>query len=109
MAMNEAEKIKIVQTLVDNDEEATEEVVIVYLAMAKQKILDRLYPIGYREETEIPFQYDMLHCELTARLYLRKGGEGEISHEENGVNRTYKSVDDEDILSRLVPYAKVVG
>jgi hypothetical protein len=104
-----AEKIEVVQTLVDKDVDATPEVVRVYLLTAQQKILDRLYALDRdKYEEGIPEQYDYLHCELAARLFLRRGGEGEKSHEENGINRTYDSVDDEDILSRLTPYAAVM-
>lgn len=107
--MTIAEKIEVTTTLVDNDPEATPEVLRVYLLQAAQKILDRLYPF-HRDEyaSGVPEEYSYLHCELAARLFLRRGGEGETSHEENGVNRTYGSVDDEDILSRITPYAMVV-
>lgn len=103
--MTDAEKIVMVQTLVDNDAEATTPIVSTYLAVAKNKILARLYP--YSDNTEIPAQYDVLHCELASRLFLRRGGEGEVSHNENGINRTYASVDDSDILCRIVPFAKL--
>ena len=107
--MTTSEKVSLVQSLLDDDEEATDAVVENYLALAKQKILDRLYPFGNTlETTDIPARYDRLHCELSVRLYLRRGGEGEESHEENGVNRTWASVDDEDILSRLTPFAVVM-
>lgn len=107
--MTMAEKIEVVQTLVDKDVDATPDVVRVYLLTAEQKILDRLYPLNREMYADgIPEEYDYLHCELGARLFLRRGGEAEKSHEENGVNRTYDSVDDEDILSRLTPYAVVI-
>ena len=107
--MTLAEKIETVNVLVDNDPDATPEVVRVYLLQAQQKILDRLYPLNREKYAEgVPEEYDYLHCELCARLFLRRGGEGEKSHEENGVNRTWDSVDDEDILSRITPYAMVV-
>lgn len=107
--MTDAEKIAIVTKLVDNDPEATPEVVRVYLLMAQQKILDRLYPY-HREEyaNGVPDEYSYLHCELCSRLFLRRGAEGQSNHEENGINRDYGSVDDEDILSRLTPYAVVM-
>ena len=41
-------------------------------------------------------------------MIARRGGEGEISHSENGISRTYGSVDDEDILGRLTPYVGVI-
>ena len=107
--MTLAEKIETVNVLVDNDPDATPEVVRVYLLQAQQKILDRLYPLNREKYAKgVPEEYDYLHCELCARLFLRRGGEGEKSHEENGVNRTWDSVDDEDILSRITPYAMVV-
>ena len=103
------EMIAIVQTLVDNDVNATPDALRVYLESAKQKILDRLYALDRNMYAYgVPEEYEYLQCELAARLFLRRGGEGEKSHEENGVNRTYGSVDDEDILSRLTPYAVVM-
>ena len=104
--MTEQNKITTVQTLVGNDAEATTEVVSLYLAVAKNKMVARLYPFN-DAATDIPEKYDLTQCELAARLFLRRGGEGEKAHNENGVNRTYGSVDDEDILARLTPYIKV--
>lgn len=107
--MTTVEKIETVQTLVGNDKKATAKVVRVHLLQAQQKILDRLYSVVPEERKNgMPEEYDMLQCELGARLFLRRGGEGELTHEENGINRTYGSVDDEDILSRLTPFAKVM-
>ena len=107
--MTSEEKVSMVQTLV-GDDTATGELVQVYLQLACNKMLERLYPYdATKEDSDIPSRYDTIQCELASRLFLRRGGEGETSHEENGVNRTYGSVDDEDILSRLTPFAKVGG
>lgn len=104
------QKTAMVQKMVENDETATAEVIEVYLRLASSKMLERLYPFdAYMTESDIPTRYETIQCELAARLFQRRGGEGEKSHEENGVNRTYGSVDDEDILSRLTPFAKVGG
>ena len=107
--MTNEDKVSMVQTLV-GDDAATSELVQVYLQLACNKMLERLYPYdATKEDSDIPSRYDTIQCELASRLFLRRGGEGETSHEENGVNRTYDSVDDEDILSRLTPFAKVGG
>lgn len=107
--MTDAEKIEVVTEMVNHDPEATPAVLRVYLLQAQQKILDRLYPYNREKYADgVPEEYGYLHCELCARGFLRRGGEAEKSHEENGVNRTYDSVDDEDILSRLTPYAVVM-
>lgn len=105
------EKVAMLYALVDaEDGEKSYNLLNVYLRLAASKMLERLFPFdSTRTEKDIPDRYDTLQVELAARLFLRKGGEGEVSHEENGVNRTYASVDDEDILSRLTPFAKVGG
>ena len=108
--MTDAEKILKVQTLVESDAEATDDVVSVYLNLACSTMLERLYPYDTtKDETDIPARYDAIQCDLAARYFLRRGGQGEINHEENGVNRQYASVDDEDILRKLTPFAKVGG
>lgn len=108
--MTNAEKIAMVKTLVEDDAGATDAVVVVYLTLACNKMLERLYPYDAgKSESDIPARYDATQCELAARLFLRRGSEGEINHEENGVNRNYSTVDDDDILCRLTPYVKVGG
>lgn len=108
--MTDAEKITMVKALVDNDATATDDLIKVYLRLASNKMLERLYPFDAdKEESDLPERYETIQCELASRLFLRRGGEGETNHEENGVNRTYATVDDEDLLSRLTPFAKVGG
>lgn len=104
MAMTDAEKRAMVCTLIG--ESLTDTVADVYLSLAKDKIMARRFPFG-TDETAIPTEYEILQCELAERLYLRKGAEGEISHNENGINREYDSVNDSDLLSRIVPFAKL--
>lgn len=108
--MTDAEKITMVKTLVESDPGATDEVVAVYLNLACYAMIERLFPFDSNKTSEdIPSRYDTIQCELAARYFLRRGGQGEINHEENGVNRQYGTVDDEDILKRLTPFAKVGG
>ena len=108
--MTDSEKITMVKALVDNDTTATDDLVAVYLRIATNKMLERLFPFdATKQGSDIPARYETIQCELAARLFLRRGGEGETNHEENGVNRTYGTVDDEDLLSRLTPFAKVGG
>ena len=106
--MTEAEKITTVQTLVECDPFATDALVSVYLSNAKAAILRRLYPFGIPEGADVPGIYEFSQCELAARYFLRRGSQGETMHNENGVNRTYGSVNDEDILREVMPFAKVM-
>lgn len=106
--MTDAEMILTVQTLVD-DEAATDALISVYLSKAKAVVLRRLYPFGMQKGAEVPDIYHMNECELAARYFLRRGAEGETVHNENGVNRTYGSPNDEDILREIMPYGRVFG
>lgn len=107
--MTTAEKIETVRVLVNDDKKATPQLVRVLLLSARQDILDRLYSLIPEDRPdEVPEQYAMMHCQLAARRFLRMGAEGQTSMNENGIERTWGSVDDEDILSRLTPIAKVV-
>lgn len=105
--MTDGQKIALVKTLVENDPAATDEVCGVYLTLALNAILARRYPFGIPEVYDIT-QYEYKQCELAARYFLRRGGQGEITHNENGVNRTYQSVNDEDILRTIPQIAKVM-
>lgn len=108
--MTTAEKISIVKTLVENDEAATDALVSVYLSDAETAILRRLYRVyaDMPDGVSLPAIYDFLSCKLAARFFLRRGAESEISHSENGVNRSYGSVNDEDLLMEVMPYARVM-
>ena len=105
--MTDAEKIQYVQTLLGNDENATDSLVSVYLTKAEAAIFNRLYPFGIPDGATVPTQYETLQCDLALRYFVRQGAEGEISHNENGYNRTYQSVNDEDLLSEIMQIAKV--
>lgn len=99
------DKISFVKTLTNG--EATDEQAAAFLTKAEAVILRRLYPFGKPENAVVPEDYEMLQCELSVRYFYRMGSEAEISHGENGVNRTYGSVNDEDLLREIMPYAKL--
>lgn len=109
--MTNAEKISNVQVRVENDPAATDAVVAVYLSDAEAAIMGRLYraygntPAG----AVMPAQYDLLQCKIAAWEFLRRGGQGEDSHNENGVNRSYHSTNNEELLKEVMPFARVIG
>ena len=106
--MTTADKITMAKALI-GDTAATDELVSVYLADAEAAILRRRYPFGMPTGAEVDPIYDMLQVKLAVRYFLRRGGEGEIKHSENGIDRTYGSVNDEDLLMCITPFAKVIG
>lgn len=105
--MTTEEKVIRVRTLIGADESA-DALISVYLDEAKNAILNRRYPFGIPYGvTDVPEMYDSLQCRLAERYYLRRGAEGETIHNEDGVNRTYGSVNDEDLLMEVIQVAKV--
>lgn len=105
MATYSEDQENIFKVLVDDDT-ISADIIGVYLDLAFDKIYARYNPFN-QEDIELPLQYEHLVPELGARMYLKRGAEGETVHNENGVNRTYGSANDEDLLSRITPLVKV--
>lgn len=102
MSMTTSEKIAYVQAMVD-DPEATDALVTALLLKARTAVMNRRYPHGTPEGVlDVPEQYEINQCDLAVRYFLRRGGDGERVHNENGINRTYGSVNDEDILMEVM-------
>ena len=103
------EKITMVKALA-NDSELTDELVTVYLTKAESAIRNRMYPfdLPIDKETgepitfEVPAKYEVLQCELACEYILKRGAEGEITHNENGINRTYASANSEKLLMEVM-------
>ena len=95
------------KTFLMDDPTATDAVVLVYLDIAHDAIMNTLYPFAVPEDATMPEKYQGLQCELAARYFARRGGLGETAHSENGVNRSWYSSDDRDILAKVTPFASV--
>ena len=105
--MSESQMIELIKRIIgdssaDNDELSS------YLALAKDAIVTRLYPIQVPEGYMMESRYDMLACRIAADMYLRRGAEGETVHIENGLHRTYRSTNWEELLMYVTPYATVM-
>ena len=104
--MTQAEKLQLLKALVGESD--TEEVLLAYLNIAGRKILNRAYPYG-TDETEVPTRYDFLQCEIAAYLLNKRGAEGQTSHSENGISRSYESADiPESMLGAVTPMVGVI-
>ena len=108
--MTTTEKIARVKLLLNYDPQATDEVVTGYLDIARDLVLHAMYPliITIPSEVDVPTKYEGIECELAARKFSRRGGLGEIEHDENGIGRKWASSVDSDLLDQVTPFAKVV-
>ena len=67
----------------------TDEVLNAMLADAGALILNRMYPFGYKEDVTVPPRYERIQIQLAVELYTHRGAEGQTSHSENGVSRSW--------------------
>lgn len=109
--MTEVEKLSLLRVMVgqpNTDENWTDNVLISYLKIAGDKIIKRAYPYDDTVE-EVPRRYGVLQCEIALYLLNKRGAEGETSHNENGVNRTYENADvPESLLKEVIPHCEVL-
>lgn len=105
--MTTEQKIKRVQTLLGNEAEVDSSTITEYLAIAEDDIINTRYPFGAPDFYEIETQYEGVQCQLAARYIVRRGGLGEIEHDENGINRSWYSSDDRELLAKITPFGKV--
>ena len=104
--MTQVEKLKLLKAMVGESD--TDGVLLAYLDIAGGKILNRAYPYG-TDETEVPTRYDFLQCEIAAYLLNKRGAEGQTSHSENGISRSYESADVPDsMLGAVTPMVGVI-
>lgn len=103
--MTNDEKLTMLRRMTDETEQ---EVLSTYLFLAGEIVFSKAYPFGNRPE-ELPAQYDGIHLEIAAYMLNKRGAEGEVSHSENGVSRTYEDGDiPPTLLRRITPMAGVM-
>ena len=101
--MTQLERLKIRITEDVNDIELED-----ILESAKAVILSRRFPFG-EYPADIEDKYKDLQIRIAVEMYNKRGAEGETSHSENGVSRTYSSANvSEELLREITPKAGVV-
>ena len=101
--MTQLERLKIRITENVNDVELED-----LLESAKAVILSRRFPFG-EQPAEIENKYKDLQIRIAVEMYNKQGAEGETSHSENGISRSYASASvSEDLLREITPKAGVV-
>lgn len=105
--MDIVKKIKVTKEMIGIPN-LDDDLVRLYLDLAGDEITTRLYPYA-----DIPMAVPDIHatrqCKLAAFLYLKRGAEGETSHNENGVQRSYENGDiPYSYLDGLTPFVGVI-
>lgn len=103
--MTDLEKIVMVKAMND---ETDDDVISAFLTIAGNKICRIAYPFD-PSAMVVPTQYETLQVEAACYLLNKRGAEGQTSHSENGINRSYENADLPDSMIRtIVPMAGVV-
>ena len=109
--MTDIDKLALCRVMVEQPATAdgwSDDVLMAYLTIAANKIIERRYPYD-DTVTEVPSRYCYLQCEIAAYLLNRRGAEGEVSHSENGIARTYESASvPESMLRDVTPLCGVM-
>lgn len=110
--MTTEKKLAALRAMMDPDEEEDSGVLEVYLDIARQKILNRMYQFSTDEEYEgmdVPDKYTGIQLNIGIYLLNKRGAEGEIQHIENGIHRNYGSSDIPDaLLKDVTPFCKAI-
>ena len=105
--MTDADKLQALKTLIDFEEK--DEVLSVYLTIAKDAILQRAYPCKSDfTNVTFPSRYDMLQVQIAQFLVNKQGAEGQVTHTENGIQRQYENGGiPASMLKTIIPYVGV--
>ena len=90
MAMTDTEKLNKLMTMLDDD--VSTNVANTFLETAEKAVINLAFPFGDGSEV-MPEKYEEVQIEIAAYLISKRGAEGEVSHSEGGVSRTYESAD----------------
>lgn len=103
--MNDTEKMLHLRNITDGAD--TDDILLSFLYQAKSAILNQMYP--YLPDSEfagltVPEKYAWTQIRIAAYMMNKRGAEGELSHSENGVSRSYSSADvPPEMLKGILP------
>lgn len=104
--MTDTEKLTALKAVVGDSD--TDEVLSTYLKLAGSKILAKAYPYD-DTVTDVPAKYEYLQVEIAAYMLNKRGAEGQTSHSENGISRTYENADiPASMLKAVTPHCGVI-
>lgn len=101
--MTNTEKVQAVSLLIAPDT-ANTDLIELLIKQAEMIILNRRYPFGIPENAVVPANYEHIQIRIAVELYSKMGAEGQTSHKENGIERTWESPEvSPSLLKQIVP------
>ena len=101
--MTNDEKIAKLEVLISPDT-ASPDLLLYLIEQSEGICMNRRYPFGYPEGMSVPAQYEQIQLRVAAELFSKMGAEGQVSHSENGISRTWEAGDvSPSLLRKIVP------
>lgn len=100
--MTSDELFDLVQSMA---EESDEDILTAYIDQAGDIVLRYAYPYD-DTQTEVPEKYMRVQADIAVYLLNKRGAEGQLTHTENGISRSYEDGDiPRSMLRRIIPMA----
>lgn len=98
----------IITYLGDEVNESDNPVLLILINRAIRKVCAKRYPFGYtdKEKEAVVERYRGVIFEAAVYYWAKQGADGENSHSENGISRSYHS--ESDLYFDVVPMVKVL-
>lgn len=101
--MTNEQKIEKLKVLISPDD-ASSDLLLYLLEQSEGIILNRRYPFGPPEGASLSPLHEQIQIRMAVELYTKMGAEGQLSHSENGVSRTWEAGDvSQSLLKHIVP------
>ena len=105
--MTDAEKIALVEAMTDETNVTT---ISAFLSMAGEAICHYCDPYGTVDQQNIIAKYGSAQAKLASYFLNKRGADGQTSHSENGISRSYESGDiPPSIMREITPFCGVVS
>ncbi len=101
--MTNEEKINSLSVLISPDT-ANVDLLSELIVLSEGIVLNKRYPFGPPEGAIVPKQYEHIQLQIALELFSKRGAEGQIEHDENGISRKYEAADaSPSLLNRIIP------
>ena len=93
--MENLNKLEMIQKILEiqSSDKSEIERIGVYLSAAEKEIIEWRFGLTGKKPDEFPSEYDMVHVWAVINGFSQAGAEGQSTHSENGVARTFNYSD----------------
>lgn len=101
--MRNEEKLGKLAELIAPDT-ASDELLLNLLEQSEGIVLNRRYPFGVPEGATISPYHEPIQLRIAVEMFSKMGAEGQLSHNENGIYRSYEAGDiSPSLLKQIAP------